>query len=261
MLPATQVRAAAGVGARGRGGGVTAPARLRSPPAWPAASRSAASSTWASLVSRGSRACRRRRSRATPPPPRRCASRARPSDCGRLRAVVVNAGNANACTGKQGLADAAPHAAAGRQRAAPARRAGRRCASTGLIGVPLPMEQDRARASTRRARHLAAPPAAAPTSPQAIRTTDKHAKAGALDVRLPEGDGAARLRRQGLRHDQPATWRRCCASSPATPRSAKPDWTELLQGAVGALVQPHHRGRPGVDQRHGARASATAPRA
>lgn len=61
---------------------------------------------------------------------------------GTFRAVVANAGNANACTGRQGEADT-------RQTAAWA-AAGLGCApeavlvlSTGVIGVPLPMEQVR----------------------------------------------------------------------------------------------------------------------
>jgi glutamate N-acetyltransferase / amino-acid N-acetyltransferase len=58
---------------------------------------------------------------------------------GRARAVVVNAGNANACTGEQGLADAREMASLA------ARKTGLEpedvlVASTGVIGVPLPMD-------------------------------------------------------------------------------------------------------------------------
>ncbi|MFA5843292.1 MAG: bifunctional glutamate N-acetyltransferase/amino-acid acetyltransferase ArgJ [Coriobacteriia bacterium] len=57
---------------------------------------------------------------------------------GRCRAIVVNAGNANACTGVQGLADAraTADAAAAALGCAPAEVA---IASTGVIGVPLPL--------------------------------------------------------------------------------------------------------------------------
>ncbi|MFS8572361.1 MAG: bifunctional ornithine acetyltransferase/N-acetylglutamate synthase, partial [Clostridia bacterium] len=59
---------------------------------------------------------------------------------GPVRAVVVNSGNANACTGQRGLEDA-------RQMAALCARAlgvaeeEVLVASTGVIGVPLPMEK------------------------------------------------------------------------------------------------------------------------
>lgn len=57
-----------------------------------------------------------------------------------MRAVVINAGNANACTGQQGLADAARMAAlAEAELGLPAG-----CAlvmSTGVIGLPLPMDK------------------------------------------------------------------------------------------------------------------------
>jgi glutamate N-acetyltransferase/amino-acid N-acetyltransferase len=61
---------------------------------------------------------------------------------GRARAVVVNAGNANACTGEQGLADARGTAAA------VADLVGLEPAevlvlSTGIIGVPMPMDRIR----------------------------------------------------------------------------------------------------------------------
>ncbi|MCX8007423.1 MAG: bifunctional glutamate N-acetyltransferase/amino-acid acetyltransferase ArgJ [Coriobacteriia bacterium] len=62
---------------------------------------------------------------------------------GHARAIVVNAGNANACTGEQGLADARAMAEA----AAAALSCDVRevlVASTGVIGVPLPIEQVRA---------------------------------------------------------------------------------------------------------------------
>ena len=57
---------------------------------------------------------------------------------GRIRAVVTNAGNANACTGARGLADARSMAAetAGALGCAPTEVI---VASTGVIGAPLPV--------------------------------------------------------------------------------------------------------------------------
>lgn len=61
---------------------------------------------------------------------------------GRARAVIVNAGNANACTGEQGLADAREMAALAARKidGSPDEVL---VASTGVIGVPLPMDQIR----------------------------------------------------------------------------------------------------------------------
>ncbi len=106
------------------------------------------------------------------------------SDCGHLRAMVVNAGNANACTGKQGLADAARmRLLAANELRLPVEAVG--VASTGLIGVHLPMEKIEPGIAAA-ARALTSGGGGAHFS-QAIRTTDKHGKSGALDVRLPEG--------------------------------------------------------------------------
>lgn len=102
---------------------------------------------------------------------------------GHLQAVVVNAGNANACNGKQGLADAA------RMRLLAAQ--GLRLpvelvavASTGIIGVPMPM--DRVEPGIHEAAH-AVRPGGGEHFAQAIRTTDRTPKRGALEVETPEG--------------------------------------------------------------------------
>jgi glutamate N-acetyltransferase/amino-acid N-acetyltransferase len=61
---------------------------------------------------------------------------------GSAQAVVINAGNANACTGEQGLADAEEMATlAGRKLNVDPSQV--LAASTGVIGVPLPMEKIR----------------------------------------------------------------------------------------------------------------------
>ena len=100
---------------------------------------------------------------------------------GRLRAIVVNSGNANACTGAQGernavaMAQAAaskigcdPHAVA--------------VASTGVIGVPLPVERIAAAVSAMSLRADDWNEVA-----KAIMTTDTRPKLQSVDVRLAEG--------------------------------------------------------------------------
>jgi glutamate N-acetyltransferase/amino-acid N-acetyltransferase len=101
-----------------------------------------------------------------------------------LRAVVVNSGNANAATGRQGLDDAARMQGT----AAIATQVGTEqlvaVASTGVIGVPLPMD-----AITHGI--LAASRALRPDGDhdfaEAIRTTDAFAKKVTLDVALEGG--------------------------------------------------------------------------
>jgi glutamate N-acetyltransferase / amino-acid N-acetyltransferase len=100
-----------------------------------------------------------------------------------LRAIVVNAGNANAATGRRGLEDAA------RMQGAGAMAAGMRedqvaVCSTGVIGVPLDMH------AVIRGISLARPqlrPDGWPDFAAAIRTTDRLEKAAALGVELPSG--------------------------------------------------------------------------
>jgi glutamate N-acetyltransferase/amino-acid N-acetyltransferase len=101
-----------------------------------------------------------------------------------IRAVVVNSGNANAATGEPGLHDAA------RMQQLAARAAGLSdpgrvaVASTGVIGVPMPMEMVSAGI-------LAAGAALAPDGDgrfaEAIRTTDQYAKRVTLDITLSTG--------------------------------------------------------------------------
>lgn len=63
-----------------------------------------------------------------------------PRGCGRVRGMVINSGNSNACTGKAGLADARAMAvAAARQLATDPRKI--LIASTGVIGHRLPMDK------------------------------------------------------------------------------------------------------------------------
>jgi glutamate N-acetyltransferase/amino-acid N-acetyltransferase len=69
-----------------------------------------------------------------------CVVTRRHLEMGRLRAIVVNSGNANACTGEQGERDAVAMAQAAGQRVGcdPHEVA---VASTGVIGVPLPVNR------------------------------------------------------------------------------------------------------------------------
>ncbi|MDF2627355.1 MAG: putative amino-acid acetyltransferase [Symbiobacteriaceae bacterium] len=99
---------------------------------------------------------------------------------GQLQAVVVNSGNANACTGEQGMADARTMAdltakALGLEPAAVA------VASTGVIGVPLPM--DRVKAGIARAAASIAPDGAQAAA-EAIMTTDTYDKQYAVQFDL-----------------------------------------------------------------------------
>jgi glutamate N-acetyltransferase/amino-acid N-acetyltransferase len=104
-------------------------------------------------------------------------------DLGALRAVVVNSGNANAATGRPGLDDAAKmQAAAARAVAAPESRVA--VASTGVIGVPLPMDNV-SRGIATAAQALA--PDGDGAFARAIQTTDAFDKRATLQVTLPGG--------------------------------------------------------------------------
>ena len=100
-----------------------------------------------------------------------------------LRGVNINAGNANACTGAPGLADAREMqqlAAA----AVGARPPQFLVMSTGVIGVPLPMERVRTGVAA------AAPLLSAeggPAAAEAIMTTDTRPKRAAVEVELTGG--------------------------------------------------------------------------
>jgi glutamate N-acetyltransferase / amino-acid N-acetyltransferase len=116
-----------------------------------------------------------------------------------LAAVVANSGNANAATGKRGLEDAA------RMQGAAAMAAGVRedrvaVASTGVIGVPMPMD-----GVTKGI--LAARGALAPGGDRAfwaaIATTDAFEKLLSLDVALPSGSVRLSAQAKGAGMIQP----------------------------------------------------------
>ncbi|MBM4017464.1 MAG: bifunctional glutamate N-acetyltransferase/amino-acid acetyltransferase ArgJ [Planctomycetes bacterium] len=101
---------------------------------------------------------------------------------GRLRGAAANSGNANACTGEQGLADAREMA-----RLAAASLGCRAdemlVASTGVIGRMLPMETVRA-GIEKACAALAAGPAADLAFARAIMTTDTRPKQAAVRISL-----------------------------------------------------------------------------
>ncbi|MES2154788.1 MAG: bifunctional glutamate N-acetyltransferase/amino-acid acetyltransferase ArgJ [bacterium] len=107
---------------------------------------------------------------------------------GDIRAIVCNAGNANACTGEQGLADAramAAHAAAKLGLTADQLIV----CSTGIIGRPLPIEKvisgiDECAATLR--------DATGGEAAEAITTTDSHPKHVFIEVKVPAAGGKTR---------------------------------------------------------------------
>jgi glutamate N-acetyltransferase / amino-acid N-acetyltransferase len=102
----------------------------------------------------------------------------------RIRAVVVNSGNANAATGRRGLDDAAKMQGAAALACRVGSEAAVAVASTGVIGVPLPMDAV-IRGVAGAARELRADGAG--DFADAIRTTDAFAKRSCLDVVLDRG--------------------------------------------------------------------------
>jgi glutamate N-acetyltransferase / amino-acid N-acetyltransferase len=114
------------------------------------------------------------------PPVLLCRERAR---LDALRAVVVNSGNANAATGRPGFENAAKMQGMGALVAGVKEDQVAVC-STGVIGVPLPM--DRITQGIVAIAHALAPDGDAAFS-AAIRTTDAFEKRARLQVTLPSG--------------------------------------------------------------------------
>ena len=108
-----------------------------------------------------------------------------------LRAVVANSGNANAATGNRGLEDAARMQGAAAM-AAGVHEAQVAVASTGVIGVPMPMEGVPRAVLAARAQ---LDPAGDAAFWRAIATTDAFEKRLTLDVGLPSG-GTVRVSAQ-----------------------------------------------------------------
>ena len=141
-----------------------------------------------------------------------------------LRAVVANAGNANAATGRRGLDDAA------RMQGAAAMACGVAedrvaVASTGVIGVPL--DSDKVIRGILGARHELAP-YGEDTFGEAIRTTDRFAKSAALEVTLPSGTVRLSAQAKGAGMISPAFATMLCFVQ--TDAALEPETADLLLG-------------------------------
>src|SRR5262245_24725172 len=101
---------------------------------------------------------------------------------GQARAIVVNSGNANACTGSQGLKDAREMATF-TECALKLPAGSALVASTGRIGVELPMDNVRA-GIIEAAVELGASRAHGAQAAEAIMTSDTRAKEFALELSL-----------------------------------------------------------------------------
>jgi glutamate N-acetyltransferase/amino-acid N-acetyltransferase len=141
-----------------------------------------------------------------------------------IRAVVANAGNANAATGRRGLEDAA------RMQGAGAMVAGVledrvAVASTGVIGVPLDTDKVIRGISDAR-RELAADGDAA--FGEAIRTTDVLEKSASLEVALPSGTVRLCAQAKGAGMLSPAFATMLCFVE--TDAALEPETADLLLG-------------------------------
>jgi glutamate N-acetyltransferase/amino-acid N-acetyltransferase len=141
-----------------------------------------------------------------------------------IRAVVANAGNANAATGRRGLEDAARMQGAGAM-AAGVVEDRVAVASTGVIGVPLDTDKViRGIADARR--ELAADGDAA--FGEAIRTTDRFPKNVSQEVELPSGTVRLCAQAKGAGMISPAFATMLCFVE--TDAALEPDTADLLLG-------------------------------
>lgn len=136
-----------------------------------------------------------------------------------IRAVVVNSKNANAVTGPQGLKDAESMGRITGETLGLDETAGIFVMSTGVIGVPMPMETIAAGIEMA-AGHLAATSKAGTDAAQAIMTTDTHHKVAGTQVEL---DGAeitiaGMAKGAGMIHPNMGTMLACVATdAPVVP--------------------------------------------
>lgn len=144
-----------------------------------------------------------------------------------IRAVVANAGNANACTGAPGLADAR---VVGEETAAVLGCAPEQVLilSTGVIGAPLPM--DKVRAGIREAAQTLTPDGGA-LAAQAIMTTDTHPKQMAVRVELSDGPVTigGMAKGSGMIHPNMATMLAVLTTDAVVP-------ADLLEGILATAV-------------------------
>jgi glutamate N-acetyltransferase / amino-acid N-acetyltransferase len=141
-----------------------------------------------------------------------------------IRAIVANAGNANAATGRRGLEDAARmQGGAAMACGVPEDRVA--VASTGVIGVPL--DTDKVIEGILGARHALAASGDG-TFGEAIRTTDKFAKSATLDVALPSGTVRLSAQSKGAGMISPAFATMLCFVQ--TDAALAPETADLLLG-------------------------------
>ena len=141
-----------------------------------------------------------------------------------IRAVVANAGNANAATGRRGLEDAARMQGAGAMVAGVSEDRVA-IASTGVIGVPLDTDKIIRGISDAR-RELAGDGDTAFT--QAISTTDRFEKRATLDVELPSGVVRLCAQAKGAGMISPAFATMLCFVE--TDAALSPETADLLLG-------------------------------
>jgi glutamate N-acetyltransferase/amino-acid N-acetyltransferase len=141
-----------------------------------------------------------------------------------LRAVVANAGNANAATGRRGLEDAA-RMQGGASMAAGIPEDQVAVASTGVIGVPLDVDKIIKGLVAVRG-ELA--PYGDDTFGEAIRTTDRSAKSASLDVALPSGTVRLTAQAKGAGMISPAFATMLCFVQ--TDAALAPETADLLLG-------------------------------
>jgi glutamate N-acetyltransferase/amino-acid N-acetyltransferase len=148
------------------------------------------------------------------------------ADTTRLHAVVANSGNANAATGRQGVDDALATQIKAAE-VAGVERVHVAVASTGVIGVPLPLDRlltglDAVRGELRTDgdRDFA----------DAIRTTDRFAKRASLVVELPSGDVRLTAQCKGAGMIQPNFATMLCFVQ--TDAALEPETAELLLGVT-----------------------------
>jgi glutamate N-acetyltransferase/amino-acid N-acetyltransferase len=141
-----------------------------------------------------------------------------------IRAVVANAGNANAATGRRGLEDAARMQGAGAMAAGvPEDQVA--VASTGVIGVHLDTDKVIRGISDAR-RELSA--AGDDLFGEAIRTTDRFAKSASLEVKLPSGTVRLCAQAKGAGMLSPAFATMLCFVE--TDAALEPETADLLLG-------------------------------
>ena len=148
-------------------------------------------------------------------------------ECERLQGVVVNSGNANACSGAVGMRDARRMRNLGAEKLGlPPEQLG--VCSTGVIGLPLPMpliERGVVQAASRLTRDGGTRFAAA------IRTTDRTPKHGALRLDLPEGEIRLGFAAKGAGMISPHMATMLCFVTCDAVVSA-PDWARMVGAAV-----------------------------